>query len=74
MYVEKRTKHQIIKMWKLTVFITAVCDLVLIKLAQSVIADNNMLKECRAMNLLGETSSMLGSPWVAPHAANLNRI
>ena len=43
-------------------------------LTQSVIADNNMLKECRAMNLLGETSSMLGSPWVAPHAANLNRI
>ena len=43
-------------------------------LVQSVIADNNMLKECRAMNLLGETSPMLGSPWVAPHAANLNRI
>ena len=36
-------------------------------LAQSVIADNNMLKECRAMNLLGETSpdvrfAVSGSP------------
>ena len=32
MYVEKRTKRQIIKMRKLTEFITAVCDLLLIKL------------------------------------------
>ena len=32
MYVEKRMKRQIIKMRKLTEFITAVCDLFLIKL------------------------------------------